>query len=104
MGVNLVRRSLEEPLRQIASNAGFEGAVVVEGVLAKKGNYGFNAATEEYGDMVAMGIIDPAKVVRSALSNAASIASLLLTTEALVTEEKEDKKEAAPGHGHHHHH
>jgi chaperonin GroEL len=104
MGVNLVRRSLEEPLRQIAGNAGFEGAVVVENVLSKKGNYGFNAATEEYGDMVVMGIIDPAKVVRSALSNAASIASLLLTTEAMVTEEKEEKKEAPAGHGHHHHH
>ncbi|MBI2504416.1 MAG: chaperonin GroEL [Candidatus Latescibacteria bacterium] len=104
MGVNLVRRSLEEPLRQIAANSGFEGAVVAENVLSKKGNYGFNAATEEYGDLVAMGIIDPAKVVRSALSNAASIASLLLTTEAMVTEEKEEKKEAAGGHGHGHHH
>jgi len=104
MGVKLVRRALEEPLRQIAVNAGFEGAVVVENVQAKKGNYGFNAASEEYGDLVAMGIIDPAKVVRSALSNAASIASLLLTTEAMVTEEKEEKKEAAGGHAHHHHH
>ncbi|MBM3280370.1 MAG: chaperonin GroEL [Candidatus Handelsmanbacteria bacterium] len=104
MGVNLVRRALEEPLRQIAVNAGFEGAVVVENVQAKKGNYGFNAASEDYGDLVAMGIIDPAKVVRSALSNAASIASLLLTTEAMVTEVKEEKKEAAGGHAHHHHH
>jgi chaperonin GroEL len=104
MGVNLVRRSLEEPLRQIADNAGFEGAVVAENVLSKKGGYGFNAATEEYGDLVAMGIIDPTKVVRTALSNAASIASLLLTTEAMVTEEKEEKKEAPAGHGHHHHH
>ena len=104
MGINIVRRSLEEPIRQIAANAGFEGAVVVENILSKKGNYGFNAATEEYGDMLAMGIPDPTKVVRSALSNAASIASLLLTTEAMVTEEKEEKKEAAGGPGHHHHH
>ncbi len=104
MGINIVRRSLEEPIRQIAGNAGFEGAVVVENILSKKGNYGFNAATEEYGDMLAMGIPDPTKVVRSALSNAASIASLLLTTEAMVTEEKEEKKEAAGGPGHHHHH
>jgi len=102
-GVKIVRRALEEPLRQIAENSGVEGAVVVANVASKKGAYGFNAATEEYGDLVKMGIIDPTKVVRTALSNAASIAALLLTTEALVAEEKEEeKKSAGPGHGHPH--
>ncbi|MFT5376365.1 MAG: chaperonin GroEL, partial [Candidatus Latescibacterota bacterium] len=100
-GIKIVRRALEEPLRQIAANAGFEGAVVVENVASKKGSHGFNARTEEYGDMVKMGVIDPTKVVRTALSNAASIAGLMLTTDALVTDEEEE--EAAPaGHGHHH--
>ena len=104
MGVRIIRRALEEPLRQIATNAGHEGAVIVEEVRSKKGSYGFNAQTEEYGDMIKMGVIDPTKVVRTALGNAASIASLLLTTEALVTEEKEEEASvAAPG-GHHHHH
>ncbi len=103
MGIRIVRRSLEEPLRQIAANAGQEGAVIVEEVRSKKGSYGFNAQTEEYGDLIQMGVIDPTKVVRTALGNAASIASLLLTTEALVTDEKEeDEPAAAPG-GHHHH-
>ena len=101
-GIKIVRRALEEPLRTIASNAGFEGAVVVENVASKKGNYGFNARTEEYGDMVKMGVIDPTKVVRTALSNAASIAGLLLTTDALVTD-LEEEDEAPAGHGHHHH-
>jgi chaperonin GroEL len=102
-GIKIVRRAIEEPLRQISSNAGLEGAVIVENVSSKKGNYGFNAATEEYGDMVKMGVTDPTKVVHTALSNAASIASLLLTTEALVTDEPEEQ-EAAPagGHGHPH--
>jgi len=105
MGIRIVRRSLEEPLRQIAANAGQEGAVIVEEVRSKKGSYGFNARTEEYGDLIKMGVIDPTKVVRTALGNAASIASLLLTTEALVTDEKEeqDAAPAAPG-GHHHPH
>ena len=105
MGIRIVRRSLEEPLRQIAVNAGQEGAVIVEEVRSKKGSYGFNARTEEYGDLIKMGVIDPTKVVRTALGNAASIASLLLTTEALVTDEKEeqDAAPAAPG-GHHHPH
>ncbi len=102
-GIKIVRRALEEPLRQIAGNAGFEGAVVVESVASKKGSYGFNARTEEYGDLVKMGVIDPTKVVRTALSNAASIAGLLLTTDALITEEDEDEDEGH-GHGHHHHH
>lgn len=91
-------------MRQIANNAGQEGAVVVQEVSSKKGSYGYNAATEEYGDMIQMGVVDPTKVVRTALENAASIAGLLLTTEALVTEEPdEDEAPAAGGHGHHHH-
>ena len=101
-GIKIVRRALEEPLRQIAGNAGFEGAVVVESVASKKGSYGFNARSEEYGDMVKMGVIDPTKVVRTALSNAASIAGLLLTTDALITDEEEEKNEGQ-SHGHHHH-
>jgi chaperonin GroEL len=101
-GINIVRRALEEPLRQIAVNAGFEGAIVVENVNSKKGAYGFNARTEEYGDLVKMGVIDPTKVVRTALSNAASIAGLLLTTDALVTDEPEEEEAPAAGHGHHH--
>ena len=102
-GIKIVRRAIEEPLRQIVGNAGLEGSIIVEDVASKKGNYGYNAVTEEYGDLVKMGVIDPTKVVHTALSNAASIASLLLTTEALVTEEPQEE-EAAPagGHGHPH--
>jgi chaperonin GroEL len=103
VGVRIVRRALEEPLRQISANAGAEGAVIVEEVRSKKGSYGYNARTEEYGDMIQMGVVDPTKVVRSALENAASIASLLLTTEAMVTDEPEDEADAAPAAGHHHH-
>ena len=102
-GVRIVRRALEEPMRQIADNAGHEGAVVVAEVANKEGAYGFNAQSEEYGDLVAMGVIDPTKVVRTALSNAASIATLLLTTDALVAEEPEEEEEAG-GHGHGHAH
>ena len=103
-GIKIVRRALEEPLRQISANAGQEGAVVVENVAAKKTlGYGYNAATEEYGDLVKMGVIDPTKVVHTALSNAASIAALLLTTDAMVTEEPEEKEPAAGG-GHPHPH
>lgn len=101
-GIKIVRRALEEPLRQISGNAGFEGAVVVESVASKKGSYGFNARSEEYGDMVKMGVIDPTKVVRTALSNASSIAGLLLTTDALITDEEEEKDDGN-SHGHHHH-
>jgi chaperonin GroEL len=87
IGVNIVKRALEEPLRLIASNAGHEGAIVIGKVRdSSKVNYGFDAAAEEYVDMIAAGIIDPAKVTRSALQNAASIASLMLTTEAMITE------------------
>jgi chaperonin GroEL len=99
VGVNIIRRSLEEPLRQIAGNAGFEGAVVVAKVRDLKAEEGFNALTEEYENLVEAGVIDPTKVVRSALQNAASIASLLLTTEALVSEIPEEKEDKAPGGG-----
>ncbi len=93
IGVNIVKRALEEPLRQIAQNAGREGAVIVERVKAEKNeNFGFNAETEEFEDLVKAGVIDPAKVARTALQNAASIASLMLTTEALVAEVPEEKK------------
>jgi chaperonin GroEL len=95
-GVNILRRALEEPLRQIADNAGEEGSVVVEKVKGLPKGHGYNAATGEYGDMVAAGIIDPTKVTRSALQNAASIAALLLTTEALITDIPEKKGAAAP--------
>jgi chaperonin GroEL len=100
IGVNIVRRALEEPLRQIVQNAGKEGAVVVERVRSNKNDsYGFNAATEEYGDLVQQGVIDPAKVTRTALQNAASIAGLMLTTEAMVSELPDDDKSspAMPG-------
>lgn len=96
IGVNILRRALEEPLRQIAFNAGKEGSVVVEEVKKRKGNEGYNAATDVYEDLVAQGIIDPAKVTRSALENAVSIAGMLLTTEAVVTDLPE-KKDAGAG-------
>ena len=102
VGVNIVKRALEEPLRQIAQNAGHEGSIVVEKVRAETNpNFGFNAQTEKYEDLVKGGVIDPTKVARSALQNAASIASLLLTTEAVITEVPEDKKKgvSAPGPG-----
>ncbi len=95
-GRALVRRAIEEPLRQIAFNAGYEGGVVVERVRSSDTNIGFNAATGQYEDLMTSGIIDPAKVTRSTLQNAASIAGLLLTTEALIAEEKEDRP-AMPG-------
>ncbi|HEX7774788.1 MAG TPA: chaperonin GroEL [Pyrinomonadaceae bacterium] len=100
IGVNIVRRALEEPLRQIVQNAGKEGAVVVERVRSEKNeNIGFNAATEQFEDLVKAGVIDPAKVTRTALQNAASIAGLMLTTEAMVSEIPEDEKgsPAMPG-------
>jgi chaperonin GroEL len=99
IGVNIIRRALEEPLRQIVQNAGQEGAVIVEKVRASKDpNFGYNAATETFEDLVAAGIIDPAKVTRCALQNAASIAGLMLTTEALISElQEDDKPRAMPG-------
>ncbi|HNV03795.1 MAG TPA: TCP-1/cpn60 chaperonin family protein, partial [Vicinamibacterales bacterium] len=95
VGVNIVRRAVEEPLRWIAQNAGFEGSIVVQKVKEGNDDFGFNALTDEYEHLVAAGVIDPAKVVRSALQNAASIASLLLTTEAMVADIPEEKKEPA---------
>ncbi|WP_455219240.1 chaperonin GroEL, partial [Kaarinaea lacus] len=86
VGVNIARRAMEEPLRQIVSNAGGEPSVVLNKVAEGEGNFGFNAATDEYGDMVAMGILDPTKVTRTALQNAASVAGLMITTEAMVAE------------------
>ncbi len=96
-GVEIVRRSLEEPLRQIANNAGVEGSVVVNTVRESTGNHGYNAATNVYGDMMAFGVVDPAKVTKSALRNAASVASMMLTTEAIITEIPEPKSPAGPG-------
>ncbi|MBN2053589.1 chaperonin GroEL [bacterium] len=98
VGVNIIRKSLEEPLRQIATNAGYEGSIVVEKVKKESGNYGFNALTDSYGDLIKQGVIDPTKVARTALQNAASIAALMLTTEALVTDLPEEDK-PAPGGG-----
>ncbi|MBM7865827.1 chaperonin GroEL [Heliobacterium gestii] len=100
-GVAIIRRSLEEPLRQIANNAGYEGSVVVEKVKSLPIGQGFNAATEVYEDMIGAGIVDPAKVTRSALQNAASIAAMLLTTEAIVADKPEKKEGPAmpPGMG-----
>jgi chaperonin GroEL len=95
MGVNLIKRALEEPVRQIANNAGFEGSVVVQKVKEGKGNFGFNAETGQYEDLMKAGIIDPTKVTRFALQNAASVAGLLMTTEAMVAE-KPKKKSPAP--------
>ncbi|HEX6862438.1 MAG TPA: TCP-1/cpn60 chaperonin family protein, partial [Thermoanaerobaculia bacterium] len=98
VGVNIVRRALEEPARQIAANAGEEGSVVVKQLLSGNGTSGYNAATGKFEDLVAAGVIDPAKVTKTALLNAASIAGLMLTTEALVSEIKEkDEKGGGPG-------
>ena len=102
VGVRLVRKACEEPLRWIAENAGHEGYVVVSKVRAMKPNEGFNAATDVYGDLVKDGVIDPVKVTRSALANAASIAAMFITTEALVFETPENKKAESAGNGHSH--
>jgi chaperonin GroEL len=95
-GVNIVRRALEEPLRQIAGNAGVDGSIVIEKVKNGKGAFGFNAATGEYGDLLEWGIMDPVKVARCALQNAASIGALVLTTDAVVVDVP-DEDEAAGG-------
>ncbi len=100
VGVNIVKRALEEPIRQIAGNAGMEGSVVVEHVKKEKETAGFDAASEKYVDMLEAGIIDPTKVTRYALQNAASVAGLMLTTEVMVTEIPEEKKAPAMGHSH----
>jgi chaperonin GroEL len=101
IGVQIVQRALQEPVRQLANNAGVEGSIVVERVKSEKKNVGYNVVSAQYEDLVAAGVIDPTKVTRCALQNAASIAGLLLTTEALVTEKPEEKKQEA-GHGHPH--
>ena len=98
-GAKLVGRSLEGPLKQIAENAGMEGGVVVERVRSMKGSEGLNAATGEYEDLVKIGVIDAAKVTRSALQNAASIAALFLTTEAVIADKPEENAPAMPGGG-----
>ena len=95
VGVNIVKRAIEEPLRWIAQNAGLEGSIVVQKVKEGEDDFGFNALTDTYENLVAAGVIDPAKVVRSALQNASSIASLLLTTEAMIADIPEEKKEPA---------
>jgi chaperonin GroEL len=96
VGVNIIRRALEEPVRQIVNNAGLEGSVVVQALKEKTGNQGFDAQAEKYVDMMTAGVIDPTKVVRIALENAASVSSLLLTTEALIAEKKEEKPDMPP--------
>ncbi len=101
-GAGIVARAVESPLRQLVSNAGREGALVVERVKNGKGNEGYNVATDKFEDLIASGVVDPTKVTRSALQNAASIAGLLLTTEALVTDLPEKEAPAAGGHGHDH--
>ena len=98
-GIKIVLRAVEEPLRQIAANAGEEGSVVLNKVVEGKGNYGFNAQTSQYGDLVEMGVLDPTKVVRFALQNASSVASLMLTTDAMVAELPKDEKPMAGGGG-----
>ena len=103
-GITIIRRAIEEPLRQIAANAGMEGSIVVNKVREGSGAYGYNAATDTYGDLIQMGVIDPAKVVRCALQNSSSVAGLMLTTEALIAERPKDEKKSAggghAGHGH----
>ena len=102
-GVAIVRRAIEEPLRQIVGNAGLEGSIVVNKVKEGKDDFGYNAATDQYGNLIAQGVIDPVKVVRTALQNAASVASLMLTTECLVAERPKDEKAAGGGGGGHDH-
>jgi chaperonin GroEL len=100
VGVNIIRRAVEEPLRQISANAGVEGSIVVDRVRNGKGGFGYNAATDTYEDLIEAGVIDPTKVVRTALQNAASVAGLMLTTEALIAELPKEEKAAAGGHAH----
>ncbi len=101
VGVDIVRHAIESPLRALASNAGLEGAVIVQGVLETKGSTGYDVANEKYTDLIKAGVVDPAKVTRSALQSASSIAALLLTTECLITDVPEEEK-PAPDHGHDH--
>ncbi len=94
-GINIVKRALEEPVRQIAINAGKEGSVIVEKLKEQKAGIGYNAATDEWVDMIEAGIVDPTKVTRSALQNAASVSALLLTTEAVVADKPEENNDVA---------
>ena len=103
-GVSIIRRAIEEPLRQIVQNAGLEGSIVVNKVKEGKDDFGYNAASDQYGNLLSQGVIDPVKVVRTALQNAASVASLMLTTECLVAERPKEEKAAAGGHDHGHGH
>src|SRR5207247_11054055 len=96
VGVQIVRRAMDEPARRIAINAGSDGSVVLEKIKSGKNAFGFNAATEEFGDLLKEGIIDPTTVVRTALQNAASVAGLLLTTEVMVAEKPEETKPMPP--------
>ncbi|MFL5321327.1 MAG: TCP-1/cpn60 chaperonin family protein, partial [Myxococcaceae bacterium] len=98
-GIEIIKRALEEPLRQIVGNGGLEGSVIVQKVKEGTGSFGFNAATGTYEDLLAAGVIDPAKVTRTALQNAASVASLMLTTEAMVAERPKDDEPKMPGGG-----
>ena len=100
-GINIIRRALEEPARQIAENAGVEGAIVVDEIKKHKGAYGYNAAKDKFEDLLDAGILDPTKVTRNALQNAASVAGLMITTEALIADKPEEKKEmpSMGGHG-----
>jgi chaperonin GroEL len=95
-GINIVQKALEEPLRQIVNNAGLEGSVVLQKVIEGKDDFGFNAATEQFENLIKSGVIDPTKVARTALENAGSVASLLITTEAVVYEKKEEQAPAMP--------
>jgi chaperonin GroEL len=99
IGINIARRAMEEPMRQIVANAGDEASVVVNKVAEGKDTFGYNAATGEYGDMIAMGILDPTKVTRTALQNAASVAGLMITTEAMVADQPQEESAGAPGMG-----
>jgi chaperonin GroEL len=96
VGIRILRRALEDPLRQIVTNAGGDASVVLNAVAAGKGDYGYDAATGEYGDMIELGILDPTKVTRFALQNAASVSGLLLTTEAMIAEAPKDDAPAMP--------
>ena len=98
--MQIIRRAIEEPLRQIVGNAGLEGSIVVNKVKEGKDDFGYNAATDQYGNLIAQGVIDPVKVVRMALQNAASVASLMLTTECLVAERPKDESKSEGGGGH----
>jgi chaperonin GroEL len=91
IGVNIVKKAIEEPIKMIACNAGMEGSIVVERVKEKKGAFGFNARTDQYEDMIVAGVIDPTKVTRFALQNAASVAALLLTTQCMIADKPEEK-------------